>query len=147
MFSIGYTLYIRHICKTVPTTKFGVVFYTNLLCVCVVFPLSFIVHDMSLVKDTLLNHSATGWFVVYNVVAGFIGFYLNFAQIWVCSLTSATTIAIIGALNKIPITIVGFMVFDDMPKITPYGMMYLSVGIIGGLLHAHSTFQKKKLAE
>ena len=111
----------------------------------IMLPLSFYFYNMKMLENILLYHSSIKAFISYNIIAGCIGFYLNFAQIWVCSLTSATTIALIGAMNKIPITIVGFIVFDDMPNITAYGLIYIAIGIIGGLLHAHSTFEKKKL--
>jgi hypothetical protein len=55
-------------------------------------------------------------YIALNVFTGSVGFFLNFAQLWCVGATSATTYAIIGTLNKIPITFVGHAIFHT--KIT-----------------------------
>ena len=55
-------------------------------------------------------------YIALNTLTGSVGFLLNFAQLWCIGATSATTYAIVGSLNKIPITVVGHMIFKT--KIT-----------------------------
>ena len=50
-------------------------------------------------------------YAALNAFTGSVGFFLNFAQLWCVGATSATTYAIIGSLNKIPITIFGHFIF------------------------------------
>ena len=45
--------------------------------------------------------------MMLNIYAGFVGFFLNLATLWCMSNNSATTYAVVGALNKIPLAVVG----------------------------------------
>ena len=69
----------------------------------------------------------TPHFVLTNVLAGFLGFYLNFASLWCVSATSATSYAIVGSLNKVPITVAGFLFFEA--KMTDSGKCYYRSGV------------------
>ena len=42
----------------------------------------------------------------------------------------------IGSLNKIPITVLGFLVFNA--KMTHQGIMYISMASLGGLMYGYS---------
>ena len=46
-----------------------------------------------------------------------------------------------GSLNKIPITIIGFIMFHA--KMTPQGATYLSLASVGGLMFGYAKLQKK----
>ena len=42
----------------------------------------------------------------------------------------------VGSLNKIPITVLGFLVFNA--KMTHQGIMYISMASLGGLMYGYS---------
>jgi GDP-mannose transporter len=80
-------------------------------------------------------------FIMMNFIAGLLGFYLNFASLWCVAATSATTYAIVGSLNKVPITVLGFFMFET--KMTHQGVLYIAVASLGGLLFGYSKLPKK----
>jgi GDP-mannose transporter len=80
-------------------------------------------------------------FWLINGLAGFFGFYLNFASLWCISTTSATTYAIVGSLNKVPITAIGFYFFNA--KMTEEGIWFVVLATLGGFLYAYSKLPKR----
>jgi GDP-mannose transporter len=80
------------------------------------------------------------YFIWSVVLTGVIGFGLNFASLWCVSSTSATTYAIVGTLNKIPITILGFLLFDT--KLTSQGIGFVVLATLGGLLYGYAKAPK-----
>jgi len=79
-------------------------------------------------------------FIIANLAAGLLGFYLNFSSLWCVSATSATTYAIVGSLNKVPITVLGFMLFDV--QMTREGVYFVTLATIGGFMYAYSKLPK-----
>ncbi len=43
--------------------------------------------------------------------SGVVGILLSFSSLWCVSSTSATTYAIVGTLNKVPVTVLGAVIF------------------------------------
>lgn len=78
----------------------------------------------------------TTQFIVATAVAGVCGFVLNFASLWCVSSTSATTYAIVDSLNKVPVTLLGFILFNA--KMTDRGILFLCMATLGGFLFAFS---------
>lgn len=52
------------------------------------------------------------YYFVTNVFAGFVGFFLNFASLSCVAATGPTTYAIVGSVNKIPTSVIGWALFD-----------------------------------
>ena len=80
-------------------------------------------------------------FLAINTLAGFLGFYLNFASLWCVSATSATTYSIVGSLNKIPILILGFILFNA--KMTSQGILFIVMSTVGGFIYAFAKMPKQ----
>ena len=74
------------------------VFYNNLLSVCLLLPVCLSRNELQVFYDPAIM---TSNFIAMNIIAGFLGFYLNFASLWCVGSTSATTYAIVGSLNKV----------------------------------------------
>merc|ERR1719343_1709431 len=74
----GYVLYLKFATKTLKLSKFGMVFYNNVLCALFLLPVA----------------SAMGE----------VRIFLSFASLNCVQTTGPTTYAIVGSLNKIPIT-------------------------------------------
>merc|ERR1712224_450163 len=82
----SYVLYMKSATKNIEISKFGMVYYNNLLSIplLVPFALSFgefttIANKMDVVTDMT--------FIFINLVAGSMGFFLNLASLWCVSST------------------------------------------------------------
>ena len=114
------------------------VYYNNLISTMLLLPFCIFNKELYI----LFNPTIMNWnFILMNLIAGFLGFYLNFASLWCVAATSATTYAIVGSLNKIPITVLGFFMFET--KMTHHGILYITVASLGGLLFGYSKLPKK----
>jgi GDP-mannose transporter len=113
------------------------VFYNNFLSIGVLAPLCFISGEIPRLSDARIM---TPYFILMNVAAGMLGFFLNFASLWCVSSTSATTYAIIGSFNKVPITILGYFLFHA--KITNVCGIFIVMSTLGSFLYAYSKLPK-----
>ena len=75
-------------------------------------------------------------FVLLNTLAGLFGCFLNFASLWCLSTNSATTYAIVGSVNKVPITVLGILFFGA--KLTNEGLVFVCMAMAGGALYSYS---------
>jgi len=156
----AYVLYLKHAVTTIKLPKFGMVFYNNLLSIPLLLFIAACNREFSTVYSALYSgvpiqntnnhdpthnssikqqHTATT-FLILNFIAGTIGFVLNFASLWCVSATSATTYSIVGALNKVPITIIGFFLFET--HITRNGAISIAASLCGGLLYTAAKIYK-----
>lgn len=115
------------------------VYYNNLLSAMILLPVCIVRGDFKSLGDAEIM---TQPFILSNTLAGLIGFYLNFASLWCVSSTSATTYAIVGSLNKVPITIMGFVLFNA--KTTPQGLVFITMATIGGFIYAYAKLPQNK---
>lgn len=133
LFTAGYTLYMRYATTHIKLARFGMVYYNNLISTVILFIICMLKGEFqALMSPDVL----TTQFMVATVVAGVCGFVLNFASLWCVSSTSATTYAIVGSLNKIPVTLLGFILFNA--KMTNKGILFLCMATLGGFLFAFS---------
>lgn len=127
----GYVLYLRFATKSVKLSKFGMVFYNNVLCTAFLFPVSILNGEFASFTGAPALH--TREYAMKNGLAGFVGFFLNFASLNCVSQTGPTTYAMIGSLNKIPIAIFGHLIFDK--AILEETWKFISVSLMGGVLY------------
>jgi len=130
----GYILYMKFATKTVKLSKFGMVFYNNVLCTVLLLPVTMMNGEMGDFMKTEAIHT-TGYFAK-NTFAGFVGFFLNFASLNCVSNTGPTTYAIIGSMNKVPIAILGWFIFESV--ITPQTWFFIFVSMCGGFLYSYA---------
>jgi hypothetical protein len=76
--------------------RFGMVYYNNIISAALLIPFCVMNGDLNALYDPEIM---TREFIFWNCVAGFLGFYLNFASLWCVGATSATTYAIVGKLT------------------------------------------------
>jgi GDP-mannose transporter len=133
----GYVLYMRYASSTIQLPKFGMVYYNNVLSILILLPIMFLRHEYKSFVDPVYWNIQ---FLIINILAGILGFYLNFASLWCVSSTSATTYAIVGSVNKVPITILGFFLFKA--KMTIEGTIFVTFATFGGFLYAYSKLPK-----
>jgi GDP-mannose transporter len=140
VFTSGYVLYMRFASTNIKLPKFGMVYYNNLLSIVLLLPLIIYMEEIPKLFDPRIM---TTTFIMNNVLAGLLGFYLNFASLWCVSTTSATTYAVVGSLNKVPITILGFILFDT--AMTTEGILFISLATLGGFIYAYSKFKEQTM--
>jgi len=134
MATAGYILYMKFATKNVKLSKFGMVFYNNVLCAFFLFPVTLINGEMSTFLKTGAIHTFD--YMAKNSFAGFVGFFLNFASLNCVANTGATTYAIVGSMNKIPIAILGWFLFDNV--ISPQTWFFISVSMSGGFFYSYA---------
>jgi len=127
----GYVLYLKYATKSVKLSKFGMVFYNNVLCSAFLFPVTVMNGEFSTFMNTKALHTVD--YAVKNAFAGFVGFFLNFASLNCVAQTGPTTYAMIGSLNKIPIAIMGYLIFDS--TISEETWTFISISLLGGFLY------------
>jgi len=125
---------MKYATKNVKLSKFGMVFYNNVLCVMFLLPVTLLNGEMKRFFETSAIH--TGNYLLKNTFAGFVGFFLNFASLNCVSHTGPTTYAIIGSLNKVPIAMFGYVLFDNI--ISPQTWFFIGVSMCGGFLYSYA---------
>ena len=133
----AYVLYMRYASSNIKLSKFGMVYYNNILSTIILTPFLLMSGEITTWNNPMYR---TLPFVLSKFVAGFLGFYLNFASLWCVAATSATTFAIVGSVNKVPITILGFIIFNA--KMTYQGIVFVAFATFGGLLYGYAKLPK-----
>lgn len=134
----GYVLYMKFATKTIKLSKFGMVFYNNLLCTILLLPVTILNGELALFANTTAIH--TVGYGMKNVFAGFVGFFLNFASLNCVARTGPSTYAIIGSLNKIPAALLGWILFNA--EISPQSWFFIGVSMWGGFLYSYAKLKK-----
>lgn len=136
----GYILYMKFATKNVKLSKFGMVFYNNVLCAFFLLPVTLVNGELK----TFLRTDAIHTFDYFwkNGFAGFVGFFLNFASLNCVQNTGPTTYAIVGSMNKIPITFFGYTMFNDV--VTPDQWTYIWFSMFGGFLYSFAKIKKSR---
>lgn len=159
----SYVLYLKRAVTTVSLSKFGMVYYNNLLSVPLLLGLALLNGELGSVWAQTMgpgtgsspvalqaNGAALGravlpgaplWvanplgFVGTMLVSGVVGFALNGASLWCVQATSPSTFSMVGALNKIPLAILGVMIFSD--PLTLQLASFIMVSLAGGVLYSY----------
>jgi len=74
-------------------------------------------------------------FWVAVVFSGSVGFFLSLASLWCVGETGATTYSMVGALNKIPLSLIGMMLFGSIVKLST--VIFMGFGLSGGIVFAY----------
>eukprot|EP00586_Coscinodiscus_wailesii_P003851 CAMPEP_0172482466 /NCGR_PEP_ID=MMETSP1066-20121228/8888_1 /TAXON_ID=671091 /ORGANISM="Coscinodiscus wailesii, Strain CCMP2513" /LENGTH=353 /DNA_ID=CAMNT_0013245603 /DNA_START=131 /DNA_END=1192 /DNA_ORIENTATION=+ len=130
----GYVLYLKFATKTVKLSKFGMVFYNNVLCVLFLLPVASAMGELRIFLTTEALHTVD--YGIKNFFAGFVGFFLNFASLNCVSITGPTTYAIVGSLNKIPTSIFGWFLFHA--QISSETWFFIAISMIGGFVYSYA---------
>ena len=136
----GYVLYLKFATKTVKLSKFGMVFYNNVLCVLFLLPVASAMGELRTFLTTKALHTLD--YGIKNFFAGFVGFFLNFASLNCVSITGPTTYAIVGSLNKIPTSIFGWFLFNA--QISSETWFFIAVSMVGGFVYSYAKIQTSR---
>jgi GDP-mannose transporter len=125
-------LYLRKAVTTVKLSKFGMVYYNNVLSLPLLSVL--VLFTGELPRAFAFESWLSVPFVFTNIVTGAVGFFLNAASLWCVQATSPSTFSMVGALNKIPLVVIGVVIFSD--TLTLKVAMYVSLSLVGGILYS-----------
>jgi GDP-mannose transporter len=139
----GYILYMKFATKTVKLSKFGMVFYNNVLCTVFLLPVTLMNGEFMNFLNTGAIHTAD--YAWKNTFAGFVGFFLNFASLNCVANTGPTTYAIVGSLTKVPTAILGWTLFNA--EITPQTWFFIGVSMCGGFLYSYAKIRSSRNAK
>jgi len=133
--TVGYVLYMKLLVHQVSQEigRYGPVFYNNLL------SLPFLVIPACMTTpDLILRLQHTPYAGDFCLVAMLlIGAVMTFASFWCMKLTSPTAYSVMGSLNKVPLALIGIVLFGTYP--TVLGLVGISVSLTGGVIYAYAT--------
>jgi len=140
VFTAGYVLYMKHATQTVKLSKFGMVYFNNVLAALILVPVTlFNGEAMDFYRREDLHNP---YYFVTNVFAGFVGFFLNFASLSCVAATGPTTYAIVGSVNKIPTSVIGWALFDA--EISKEAFFFICVSMMGGFIYSYSKIKEAR---
>jgi GDP-mannose transporter len=140
-FQTTYTLYLNKLMRTLNLNKWSMVYYNNIIAIPLLIPCFFFFKEL----DTIL--SAEAWsipsFWVLLFLNGSCSVGISMCSFWAMGLTSPTTTSMVGSFNKIPLTIVGSIIFK-----TPFnaiGRASTMVGLGGALVYTWAKSRKTRV--
>jgi GDP-mannose transporter len=145
VFTAAYSLALRGVIiqmrsithKSGGTDELGMVVYNNLLSIPMIAALIFVTGEAwRLDQEAALTH----WgFQLAAVTSAAIGFLISVASMWFLSCTTATTFSLVGSLNKIPLAILGMMLFKAPTSFN--NVISVMIGLAAGVVFAHAKSQ------
>lgn len=106
------------------------VYLNNALSIPFVVGLMFLFGETTLVReDPALRNSA---FLAVALVSCGLAFSISYAALWFLSTTTPTTYSLVGSLNKIPVAIVGIVLFRAQTTVA--NLASIGVGLLAGVL-------------
>lgn len=130
--TVLYTLYMKKLMGDVSKIvgPYGPIYYNNMLSLPIFLVCGFT--EFPSFFGALLHTSTMGklFFFVMTVISSF----MTFGVFWCMHETSPTTFSVVGALNKVPVTLLGMIVFQQFPSIIGYAGIV--VALLGGFLYS-----------
>jgi GDP-mannose transporter len=107
------------------------VFYNNLLSLPVLGIMMLWQGELnSLLNQREILHNP--YFIAVVILTGLMSFGISFSVLWFLSTTTPTTFALVGALNKVPISIFGLFAFDS--QWNALNLLSISFGLLSGVI-------------
>jgi GDP-mannose transporter len=135
--TVGYVLYMKLLLHQVSQEigRYGPVFYNNLL------SLPFLILPAAITCPGLADklQTTSGGGALCLTLMLLVGAVMTFASFWCMKLTSPTAYSVMGSLNKVPLSLIGIVLFGTYP--TTLGAMGITVSLTGGTLYAWATSQ------
>ncbi|KAJ3030420.1 UNVERIFIED_CONTAM: GDP-mannose transporter into the lumen of the Golgi [Siphonaria sp. JEL0065] len=136
-----FTLFLRSKIKEFTFKEFDTVYYNNLLSIPVLVICSLLFEGGAFV-DSYARFVNPGeesgdlfWLVTAILVSSVSAFAISYGGSWCVRVTSSTTYSMVGALNKLPISISGMVFFAD--PITFGSVSGVIIAFIGGIVYAY----------
>jgi GDP-mannose transporter len=141
-FTVSYVLYMKALMGNVSSEigRYGPVFYNNLLSL--PFLLLPALPSLKPLADAVALAPTGAHLCLFFMVL--VGSVMTFATFWCMKVTSPTTYSVTGALNKIPLAVLGIFIFNHYP--TMLGACGMALALSGGMLYTWISRPKPKPA-
>jgi GDP-mannose transporter len=142
IFTAAYSLRLRAVIiqmslvtqKQGGTDELGMVVYNNLLSLPLILGLVFLTGEAGrLGQEAALQQQG---FIIAAISSAVISFLISVASMWFLSCTTATTFSLVGSLNKIPLAVLGMLLFRA-PTSTN-NLISVMIGLAAGVVFAHA---------
>lgn len=140
----AYVLYMRRIFSSTKVSEFTAVFLNNTLALPILFPLLVVRGEFSSAFNYFtegINAAPVGFGIMF-IFNGLSGFALSLASFICVKATSPTTYSMVGSLNKIPLTFIGWVIFGA--SFTTLGVLSILISLAGGVLYTYCKSVQKR---
>lgn len=139
--NMGYVLYTRFALKTFFKTEFELCFYNCILSLPMLLFLSVVSSEFaSIAHYDGLSTAFIGTLVLSSVV----GFGLSLASLWCINANSAVHFSMVGAIAKIPLSVIGYIVFPR--PISFNNGCSITFGLLSGVFYTHTKYRRQRMA-
>ncbi|KAL6051207.1 GDP-mannose transporter into the lumen of the Golgi [Balamuthia mandrillaris] len=127
-------LYTNSIMRHNKMDPFASSLYNNLLAIPILIPYIIWGRELEVAfSSEAWDYASFYWVLLLN---GICGFGISISIFWTIQQTSATTYSVVGSLNKIPLTILGSVLFPT--RFTSMGKLSIAVGLCGGIIYSYA---------
>lgn len=128
--STGYLLFMQRITAKSKYSKKTLVYYINLASVPLLASAVLLRGEATAVIEAI--HVASPLFLAVNVVVAVVGGLLGFVSLWTVHTLGAGAYSFIGALLKVPVVLIGTLLFGDV--LTLYSGAFCALGILASVI-------------
>jgi GDP-mannose transporter len=135
--SAAYVLYMPRAMRATQLSSYGKVFYNSALAMPTVFLLDGLhFGDFARLARSPDREAFTRpAFLLVLLMSGVVGFSISFASFRCVGATSPTTYSLVGSINKIPLSVIGVLLFKTELTLLSAGFIFLS--LLAGILYAY----------
>jgi multidrug transporter EmrE-like cation transporter len=96
-------------------------------------------------NDTCVHFDGWGekqWFLFATFLSGVASLSISYSSAWCVRVTSSTTYSMVGALNKLPVALLGMVFFGNAATLG--GILSLFLGIASGVVYSQAKIQQQQ---
>jgi len=128
----SYVLYMNRVMRVLKLDKWSSMYYNNTIAIPLLIPCFYFFKELDSVFYSPAWSIPSFWWLLF--INGTCSFGISLCSFWAMSVTSPTTYSMVGSFNKIPLTILGSIIFAT--PFTLMGKLSTSVGLGGALLYS-----------
>ncbi|RYP80001.1 hypothetical protein DL770_006426 [Monosporascus sp. CRB-9-2] len=142
----SYLLGMRKVIKSMNFKDWDTMFYNNLLTIPVLTVLSVLVEDWSSTNFVRnFPPESRNSLMISMIYSGVAAIFISYCSAWCIRVTSSTTYSMVGALNKLPIAVSGF-IFFSVP-VTVGGVSAIFIGFVSGIVYTWTKVRQSQVAK
>lgn len=123
-----------------PLGEFSMVLLNSVLSLPFCLALVVLMGEATYVMESPLTFSPP--FLFAATLSGLLGLLISFSSMWCLHLTSPTTFSLVGSCNKVPLAILGIMLFNAPVNLPNLAGIF--VALFGGILFAYAKVSQKR---
>lgn len=139
----AFVLYMPRAMSSTSLSPLGKVFYNNILSLPLLVLLDIFTYQD--IFNVLKKDNPLEWPFELHVllfISGILGFFLSLTAFRCMQMTSPTTYALVGSINKIPLTLIGIFIFQT--TVTLPGGVYVSLSMLAAGVFGYSKAIEKE---